>query len=207
MTDDRTSQLQRLIDLLQQGDASARDRLLDGAYDRLPRLTRKMLKGYPGVRAFEETDDVLQNAALRLRRALVDVVPSSVRDFIGLAATQVRRELIDLARYYQGRVRPVASPAPPSEGRGSNEGAEPASPPDLADTTEEPNRLALWTEFHERVGALPEEEREVFNLLWYQGLTHQEAAAVVKVSPATIKRRWNAARRNLYHALGGQLPD
>lgn len=63
-----------------------------------------------------------------------------------------------------------------------------------------------WSEFHERAAALPEEEREVFDLLWYQGVTHAEAASLLQVSTKTIQRRWQAACLSLHRALGGQLP-
>jgi RNA polymerase sigma-70 factor (ECF subfamily) len=97
-----TMRIQLRLDRLRAGDASARDELLTMACERLRRLARKMLRGYPGVRRWEQTDDVLQNAAVRLCRALEAVHPASVRDFINLAAVQVRRELIDLARHYDG---------------------------------------------------------------------------------------------------------
>ena len=48
---------------------------------------------------------------------------------------------------------------------------------------------------------LPEEEREAFDLRWYQGLTQAEAALVLNVSEATVKRRWLAARARLGHFL------
>ena len=84
------------------GDASAQSALLECACERLTRLARKMLKGFPRVRRWEETDDVLQNALVRLRRALETTSPESVRSFVNLAAVQIRRELIDLARHYDG---------------------------------------------------------------------------------------------------------
>jgi RNA polymerase sigma factor (sigma-70 family) len=71
----------------------------------------------------------------------------------------------------------------------------------------QPDRLAAWTEFHEQVERLPEEEREVFSLLWYKGLSQAEAAEVLGVSDRTIKRRWQSARLHLHEALGGQLPE
>ena len=58
----------------------------------------------------------------------------------------------------------------------------PAPDLEVADTTYEPGRLAEWTGFHAQVEALPEEEREVFDLLFYQGLPQAEAAAVLGVS-------------------------
>src|SRR5205823_214429 len=75
---------------------------------------------------------------------------------------------------------------------------------DPSDTTFEPGRLAAWTELHERIGALPEPEREAFELLWYQGLTRAEVAAVLEVNERTVQRRWQAARLRLYQDLDGR---
>ena len=82
---DQTAQIQRWIDGLGAGDASAREALLACAAKRLTRLTHNMLKDYPGVHRWEETDDILQNATLRLCRALETVKPPSVRDFFRCA--------------------------------------------------------------------------------------------------------------------------
>src|SRR3954454_19760024 len=99
---DRTTQIQLRLDRLRAGDASARDELLGLACERLRRLARKMLKDYPGVGRWEQTDDVLQNVLLRLDPALQAVIPPTAHDFFRLAAAQIRRELIDLARHYHG---------------------------------------------------------------------------------------------------------
>src|SRR5262245_49199486 len=99
---DPTTLLQERLDRLLAGDVAARDELLAAASKRLQRLARKMLRGYPAVGRWEQTDDVLQNATLRLCRALQEVKPQSVRSFFNLAAVQLRRELIDLARHYGG---------------------------------------------------------------------------------------------------------
>jgi RNA polymerase sigma-70 factor (ECF subfamily) len=53
---------------------------------------------------------------------------------------------------------------------------------------------------------MPEAEREVFDLLWYQGMTQEEAADLLGLSLSTVRRRWQAARLRLYEALGGELP-
>ena len=68
---------------------------------------------------------------------------------------------------------------------------------DQADISGEPSDLAEWTEFHEQVEALPEEEREVFDLLLYQQLTHEQAAEVLGVTARTVRRRWQDARFRL----------
>src|SRR5271169_220723 len=100
--DDHSTQIRLCIDRLRSGDRSARDELLGHASERLMRLTRKMLRDFPGVHRWEQTDDVLQNASLRLCRALGAVQPATAADFFRLAATQIRRELFDLARRYKG---------------------------------------------------------------------------------------------------------
>src|SRR5439155_24901588 len=98
----RTTRLQNHLDRLNGGDERALDELLRGAAERLTRLTRKMLRGDRRVTRWEQTDDVLQNAAVRLHRALATVRPKTVRDFFRLFALQIRRELIDLARHHYG---------------------------------------------------------------------------------------------------------
>ena len=203
---DATSQsvlIQGWIDRLQAGDPAARGELLKVACERLTRLARKMLHSYPRVHRWEETDDVFQNAMLRLHRTLADVTPKTVRDFFRLAALNVRRELLDLAKHYYGPRGLGAHHASRGPERDSRD-----TPPDPAATSgDEPSRLAAWTELHARVEQLPDEEREVFDLLWYQGLPQAEAAALLGVSERTIKRRWASARLKLYEALGGTLPD
>lgn len=65
---------------------------------------------------------------------------------------------------------------------------------DAGDTTYEPGRLAAWTEFHRSIEALPTEDREIFDLLWYQELSQAEAAALLNVSERTIRRRCASGR-------------
>src|SRR5256885_9614190 len=50
-----------------------------------------------------------------------------------------------------------------------------------------------WTELHEQIGALPDEEREVVGLLFYQGLSQAETAEVLGISLRTVQRRWHDA--------------
>jgi RNA polymerase sigma-70 factor (ECF subfamily) len=201
---DSTTVVQARIDRLRAGDAAAREELLADTCDRLRRLTRKMLKDYPGVRRWEQTDDVLQNAMLRLCRALRDVTPPTARDYFRLAALQIRRELLDLARHHYGPHGQGAHHASHAPERDSEAGQPPAH--EAADLTHDPGRLAAWCEFHNEVQALPDEQREVFELVWYQGLTQPEAARVLEVSEPTVQRRWTAARLMLHEKLQGRMP-
>jgi RNA polymerase sigma-70 factor (ECF subfamily) len=79
--------------------------------------------------------------------------------------------------------------------------------PRPSDTPDEPSHLAAWTEFHSQIDRLPAEEREIFDLLWYQELSQAEAAAQLGVSERTVKRRWQSARLLLHQALKGLLSD
>jgi RNA polymerase sigma-70 factor (ECF subfamily) len=72
---------------------------------------------------------------------------------------------------------------------------------DRPDAADEPTDLERWSEFHAQVEALPDEEREVVNLIFYEALTQEEAAHVLGVSLRTVKRRWQSARCRLYEKL------
>jgi RNA polymerase sigma factor (sigma-70 family) len=198
-----STEIQLRLDRLRAGDDTARGELLKIACDRLSRLARKMLRSYPGVSRWEQTDDVLQNAAVRLCRSLDEVKPESVRSFFNLAAVQIRRELIDLARHYDGPQGPGRHHASWIRSEGS--GDTPALP-DPGTDTDDPARLADWTEFHHQVESLSEDEKEVFDLLWYQGLPQAEAAALLGVTERVVRYRWRAARLKLHERLGGRLP-
>lgn len=194
-----TTQLHRWLDRLQAGDLAARNELLSSVGQRLERLARKMLRSFPSVGRWEQTDDVLQNALLRLIRSLHEVRPDSMRAFYGLAAQQMRRELLDLARHYNGplgeganqvrMVGPDDSSAP---------GFEPAAPPD--------NDLDLqrWAAFHREVERLPVLEREVVGLVFYHGWTQAEVAELLGITDRTVRRHWTAAMAKLHGALQAQ---
>lgn len=205
MTDtlSQTAQLEQLIQRLGAGDAFARSELLNLASERLLRITRRILRDFPGVARWEQTDDVFQNAAMRLYQALAEVDIQDPRHFFRLAALQIRRELIDLARHYQG-----------PQGMGAKHGTQYGQDSqwrgaalDPAEMTFDPAQIAQWRDFHRRVEQLPDEEREVFDLLWYHELSQEEAAAVLKVSVRTVRRRWRAARLQLHDVLVGTEPE
>jgi RNA polymerase sigma-70 factor (ECF subfamily) len=130
-----------------------------------------------------------------LLRALREVEPTSVRAFFGLAAEQMRRELLDLARHHHARRMHGLSRA--MDAVGSDSGA---AVPDTPDTAEDPEELEKWCAFHEAVERLPVEEREVVGLIYYNGWTQAEAAEHLCVSKRSVQRHWSAAMLKL-HAL------
>jgi RNA polymerase sigma factor (sigma-70 family) len=195
---DTTQRLQRCLDRMHAGDPTARDELLRHSRDRLCVLTRRMLWRFPNVRRWEETDDILQQTLVRLDRMLDRVEVASTRDFLRLAATNIRRLLIDYARHYGGPRGLGANHATPDADASDDRSPGHAAP--------EAEAMLGWGEFHERVSTLPEEEAEAFELLWYHELTQEEAAEVLGLSVSTVKRRWQSARVRLMDSFGGESP-
>ncbi len=189
-------ELNRLLDRAGAGDANARHELLAFTERRLMRLTRQMLSSYPRLRRWEETDDVFQTAVIRFHKALRDVAPESIEHFFGLAATQVRRTLIDLTRHYFGPQGHGANHASDISG-GINEKSAVAqqSPDDSAVSFE------FWNRFHQSAVDLPDEERTVFELIWYGGLEQKDVAETLGISISTVQRRWYRSRHLLHQRL------
>jgi RNA polymerase sigma-70 factor (ECF subfamily) len=194
-----TTQLRRWVERIRAGDLSARDELLRVTLDRLERLARKMLRRYPSVKRWVETGDVLQSAVLRLLRALREVDPTSERDFFGLAAEQMRRELLDLARHY--RVQRVQQLRFAADAEGSSSGVNLPDPPTEVDEQDE---LEKWCSFHEGVVRLPAVEREIVGLIFYHGWTQSEVAEHLHMSIRSVQRHWSAAMLKLHQRLNGR---
>ena len=193
-------EIDHLLKQLRAGELSAKQELIRTAQNRLVRLARKMLSDFPGVHRWEDTDDVFQDAVLRLCNTLDRVVPDSVTAFVQIAARDIRCALIDLARHYYG---------PQGHGTHHHSGSHAGSSsriPDVADDTCEPTLLAYWSEFHRSVQQLPEELRDVMDIVWYQGLSQVEAATLLNISERTIQRRWRQACLELHDALNGLPP-
>lgn len=188
------TQLQNLIDRGSNGDATAHHALLNHACDRLLRLTRKMFHGYPNLRRWEQTDDVFQNSMVRLHRALAEVKVESVQHFFNLAAVHIRRELLDLAKHHfgpQGGAANHHTDRQPADEVGGS----------LHVATNEPKDLESWREFHNKVESLSHEEQEIVNLIFYEGLSQEDAAKLLGMSFRTFKRRWQTVKVKLSEAL------
>jgi RNA polymerase sigma factor (sigma-70 family) len=194
MASDQATHLQQLLEHLRRGDDSARRELVGCAYERLRLLARKILhEDFPRFENLHETGSVLDEVALRLLKALEQEAPGTVRGFFALAAKKTREVLLDLARRDRRR-----------GGEARREGAAQAAdasqstyPDEAADSSHDPARLAQWTEFHQKVDELPQEQREVVDLHWYQGLTQAETALLLGITQKEVSRLWIKATRKL----------
>jgi RNA polymerase sigma-70 factor (ECF subfamily) len=189
--------IQRYLDALP-GDTAAEPlvrELLERAAGRLRLLCATFLhKSYPRLTRPPvnlEADELLGGVVAGLLTALRTTRPATVRQFFALACQHMRWQLNDLARRLDQH--PVAAALPE---------AGVASPPASTASGLSPDGRRMLA----AIEGLPEDEREVFDLVGIQGLTHADAAGVVGVSEKTVQRRLNRARLLLAERLADLCP-
>src|SRR5262245_1122233 len=189
--------IQRYLDALP-GDTGAEPiirELLERAAGRLRLLCGTLLhKSYSRLTrppANLETDELLGGVVAGLLTALRKTRPPTVRRFFALANQHMRWQLNDLAQRLDER--PAAAALAESGIADLPASAASGLSPDA--------RRIL-----EVIEGLPEDEREVFELVGIQGLTQAEAAKVLEVSVMTVNRRLNEARLLLAERLADLCP-
>jgi RNA polymerase sigma-70 factor (ECF subfamily) len=189
-----TAVVQRYLDALA-GDRDAEPiirQLLERSVRRLRLLCATVLyRGYPRMTqppANMETDELLGGVVAGLLTAMRKIRPQTVRQFFAMATQHMRWQLNDLARRLDEQ--PAAE---------ALEESGVAAPPSSSGSGLTPDGRRMMA----AIESLPEEEREVFDLIRIQGLTYAEAAEVLNVSSKTVQRRLNRARL----VLAGQLAD
>ncbi len=175
-----------LLQSWRDGDASAAERLLPAIYDELHRQAARAMR--------REGEHTLQATAL-VHEAYMRLVDQRGVDwrnrahFFGIAAGVMRRVLVDHARARLADKR----------GGGARmltlNGAERA--PDATDDVEV---LALH-EALERLAAFDPEQARLVERRYFGGLTIEETAESLGISPATVKREWAVARAWLRREL------
>jgi len=170
------------------GDTSARDQLLPLVYAELRRIAARQL-------GRERVNHTLQPTALvhEMYLRLVDQRQVDWQDrahFLGVAAQTMRRILVDHARRHDARKR--------------GDGVQCVSIDDAREiaASQEMPLLALDHAL-DRLSALDPELARIVELRAFGGLTIEEAAHVLKVSPSTAKREWRTAKAWLNRELGG----
>jgi RNA polymerase sigma factor (sigma-70 family) len=196
-----TIHMQDCVERWQIGDRAAADELIRAVAPRLEHLTRKMLRGFPVVREWNDSADVLQSSLIRFLNTLQKLRPVSTRHFFNLAGVHIRRELLDLARHFSGeRLRrlPQAGSAEESDGGGLF---------DPVDANSQDRDFDLWCRFHEAADQLPTEEREVLGLVFYHGWKQSQIAELLQVDERTVRRRWHSACVQIHQLVGNALPE
>jgi RNA polymerase sigma factor (sigma-70 family) len=201
MTDETDASLRNWLERLRLGDPAARNELIRHSQHRLKLLTHQMLRrDFPRLGRWVETSDVFQNVLIRLDRAIQAIELAAPADLLRLGATQIRRELIDLCDHYFGPEGAAAHHQTPLGAGGPEVAAEPTS------SSNDPHRLAEWQEMHEYMSTLPDAERMLFDLLYYQGLAQPLASELLAIPLRTLKRRWQEARLRFMERFSDLVP-
>ena len=161
------------------GDREAMDRLMPIVYDELRRLAAGYLKGERPGHTLQPTA-LVHEAYLRLVRQ--DRVEWQNRaHFFGIAASMMRRVLVDHARRRQAEKRDAGGFRLTLQ---LGEAFEAARDPELLELDQALGRL-------ERLDA---DQARVVELRFFGGLTVEETAVVLGISTATVQREWRTAK-------------
>ena len=171
-----------------EGDERALDEMLPLVYDELRRLAAAYLLR-------ERHDHTLQPTALvhEAYMRLVDqrqVNWKNRAQFVGLAAVMMRRILVNHAR---------------DRAAGKRGGGLRKVPLSDADESGKPPNVDVIVlhEALEQLGAVDSRKSRIVELKFFGGLTTNEIAEVLQLSPATIERDWSFARAWLYDVIAG----
>jgi len=180
----------RLLGELDRGDKEAANHILPLVYDELHRLARSYFRRERGEHTLQPTA-LVHEAYIRLvdQRAPLE----SRGHFMALAATQMRRILLDYARKHQAARR----------GAG---GQKVLLEDTMAISHQKPVDVLALDAALDKLNALDADQSRVVELRFFGGLSVEETAEAMGVSPATVKRSWSSARAFLHREItGGSL--
>lgn len=168
------------------GDAAARDTLVPLVYDELRRIARKCLAGQRNNHTLQPTA-LVHEAYMRLVKREGAEWQNRVH-FFAVAAQMMRQILVDHARMHAAAKR------------GGN-----AITVVLNEALDLPQKtsvdLIVLDDAMKRLAALDARQCRVVELRFFGGLSIEETAQMVDISPATTKREWATARLWLHHAV------
>ena len=188
-----TVDITQMLKAWSEGDRSAADQFMPLIYDQLRRQAHRYLNRERANHTLQTTA-LVHEAYLRLIEQR-DVSWQNRAHFFGLAAQMMRRILVN---YAVSRQR---------EKRGG-----PAETIQLDDTiqvgaTEKSVDLIGLDEALNRLEKLDARQARVIELRYFGGMSIEETAEVMAISPATVKREWNMARAWLRSELEPASPD
>lgn len=186
MSEASPKQITRILKEWTAGDSSALERLAPLVVGELRRLARYYMVGERNPVTLE-TAVLVNEAYLRL----VDVKHVEWRDrahFFGMSATLMRQILVDFARRRRSQKRGGEYLRIPVQDLGELAGSERTDLIELDD--------ALQT-----LAVLDERQSRIVELRFFGGLTVEQTAEVLGVSPGTVRRDWRLARAWLFREL------
>jgi RNA polymerase sigma factor (TIGR02999 family) len=178
----------RLLDRAAKGDANAASRLMPLVYDELRRLAAGYLRRERPGQTLQATA-LVHEAYVRLVRP-ADQPWTGRTHFLAIAAVSMRQILVDRARRRHAAKR--------------GGGAERITLDDAmlpSPTSGSSVDLMALDRALDELAALDPQQARIVELRYFGGLTVEETAEVVGVSPATVKRHWTLARAFLKKAL------
>ena len=175
----------RLLQAFSGGDSTAMDELLPLVYDELRALAHARRRGW---RDAEGTTALVNEAYLRLVRQ--DGVEWDGRaQFFAIASRAMRSVLVDQARQARRKKR------------GGGERPRSLEDSDAVDNAHLDELLALDGAL-ERLAADNERAVRIVECRVFGGLSVEETANALSISPATVKRGWSFGRAMLFDELG-----
>jgi RNA polymerase sigma factor (TIGR02999 family) len=176
----------RLLAQARSGDAAALDKLMPVLYQELRRLARRrLLKQSPGHTL--QTTDLVNEAYLRLAKGQVMGWKDRFH-FLSVASRAMRSVLVDHARR-RGYAKRGGNPVRVSLNEATIVSEQ--SGADVVAVDEALSRLAV----------LDPRKGQIVELRYFGGLSIEETAEVLAVSPVTVNREWAKARAWLYDEL------
>ncbi len=185
-----------LLEKLRNNDKDAKNAIIVQTLNRLERISRRMFHKFPALQQSEETGDILHMLVLKLDKALSTVVPDSVAGYFALVNLNLNWILKELAR------KTKASGVLKSNGMNDILNG-------VSDPYSGPKSNLEWVDFFEILEKLSQENREVFDLIWLQGLDQKQAAKVLGISLRTFIRRWIKSKLEIRKLINEELstPD
>jgi len=173
----------RILDAIERGDPEAVNTLLPAVYEELRQMAdRKLLSEGPGHTL--QATALVHEAYLRLVGSAGDDWPSRTY-FFGAAAEAMRRILVEHARK-KG-----------SKKRGGDRNRVDFTSADVM-AEESPDDLIAMDEAFAKFSQADPLKAELVKLRFFAGLSFEQAAELLDISPATARRHWNYARAWLY---------
>jgi len=168
------------------GDVAARDALVPLVYDELRRIARRCLSGQRSDHTLQPTA-LVHEAYLRLARS--DSLGWQNRvHFYAMAAQMMRQILVDHARKHAAAKR------------GGNAITVVLDESSVVSAQTNLDLLAL-DDAMKRLATLDPRQSQIVELRFFGGLSIEETAHAVNISPATTKREWATARLWLHQAM------